>query len=727
MILLKPLQVDDELSPEIAATNAPCDANSNEAKLAVKTGDYGLLENLTVYKDDKVIIKFSDDTWEFKKSSLKNKSIQNLCFSLSKGQGCNVISIGAKKTERLIINQIKAYALSVIYYSAEVIELSSLMARLNSIRLIASTALSYGVSGLECITEEMIADWVADGVDLSQQWAFSGLNALRTSSSFLPFELTLPYLTHKKLNITPAESQQYEVIPFRIWSCMVDTFSKEMLEAYKDREEIQKLTEDMLKAGMEVEKKIIQKIRCGIRNFQKQERGTPSVKSFLAALDDEGIDVVDYEQNDLWLELFYEHEVLLRNVKMGDKTFEFQGRKLTYCEAKDYLSRIWNVCSWLCILLSGMRINELHAMHPKFGAQYIDLPIGNSLRRTERVHLLTTRQSKITLNTQKTDDIYVTTIEGYKAFKVLDALSSPYKQYITDIKSDTLFVDLNRVTAHRQKNKKALGAFMSRFAYECSGIDITLTQADIDNLTVSEGVLAYTVGEQYQITPHQGRRSLAYYLVGYELCSFPALKQQLGHFSMAMTRWYARNATKYSKFWKEVGKLRISEKADICVRIFRRLANGERLAGGKGAAYLQQIQDNPSYFEEGVNKRLLSKAYWVEKLSTGKKHIHAIAPSMYCSNDKCSMRLAIDLTECVDCEFDYIENVAYAESARMNAMYRLERLASEGELNPSVASSCYMTILASERIMKDLDFKYEPYQVPEAVKGLVIDFKVMAS
>ncbi len=90
------------------------------------------------------------------------------------------------------------------------------------------------------------------------------------------------------------------------------------------------------------------------------------------------------------------------------------------------------------------------------------------------------------------------------------------------------------------------------------------------------------------------------------------------------------------------------------------------------------------------------------------------------------MRLAIDLTECVDCEFDYIDNVAYAESARMNAMYRLERLASEGELNPSVASSCYMTILASERIMKDLDFKYEPYQVPEAVKGMVIDFKVMA-
>jgi integrase len=573
----------------------------------------------------------------------------------------------------------------------------------------------------------MLLSCASDGFNLSSLQIFSGLNSLRKYGGTLSFEMQLPLLTHKKLNIKQAEVHQNEVIPFRIWSELVSSFTKEVQEAYKYRHELQKLTEEILKAGNEAEKNRIRSIRVGTSSFQSRESKRPSTIEFLATLKAEGINLVDYEQSDRWLKLYNENNVHLSITNYTRKlAFKFRGRKLSFSEAKEYLSRIWSVCSWLSLLLSGMRINELHALHPQFGAQKVDLPIGNSLRKKEPLYLFTTRQSKITSTTQKFDDTYVTTADGYKAFHVLNMLSVPYKAYIKEFDSDTMFVDLQRFAAHRQQKKNNLGYNISRFIAKDSGIDMSLTQQDIDNLIISEGIQTHNVDEQYRITPHQTRRSLAYYLVGYELCSFPALKQQLGHFSMAMTRWYARNATKYSKFWKEVDDIRTSQKADICVRIFKRLANGERLAGGKGAAYLREIQNNPNYFEDGTNKRLLTKEYWEEKLRTGKQHIHAIAPSMYCSNDKCSMRLAIDLTECVDCEFDYIENVAYAESARMNAMYRLERLASEGDLNPSVASSCYMTILASERIMKDLDFKYESYEVPEVVKGLVIDFKVMA-
>ena len=726
MIVLKPLQTNEALPLGAAETNAPCDANSATVQLALKTGDYEFLENLTVYEDSKVVIKFNSDVWEFKQSTLKNKNIQNLVFSIDSELGDNVVSIGENKSERNFINQIKSYALAVIYHSTEVIEISSLATRIISLRRHASMALNYGIKGFEYITKEMLEDWIADGFSFNQSYAFTGLNSLREYTDILSFEVRLPNLTHKMLNIKQAPIQQFEVIPFRIWSELVNSFTKEVQEAYKYRHELQKLTEDILKAGDDVEKKHISSIRNGKRAIYGKEYKRANLKSFLAELQAEDINLVDYEENDRWLQLFNKHNVHLQAELDGEKVYKFRGREIRHTEAKEYLKRIWSTCSWLCLLLSGMRLNELHALHPQFGAQDIDLPIGNSLRKKETIYIFTTRQSKITPTTQKFDDIYVTTADGYKAFHVLNALSAAYKVYIKEIDSDTMFVDLNRVVAHRQQNKKTLGASLSRFIAKEIDVDMSLTQLDIDNLIISEGIQTHNVGEQYRITAHQTRRSLAYYLVGYELCSFPALKQQLGHFSMAMTRWYARNATKYSTFWKEVDDLRISEKADICVRIFKRLANGERLAGGKGAAYLIEIQNNPNYFEDGTNKRLLTKEYWEEKLRTGKQHIHAIAPSMYCSNDKCSMRLAIDLTECVDCEFDYIENVAYAESARMNAMYRLERLASEGELNPSVASSCYMTILASERIMKDLDFKYEPYQVPEAVKGLVIDFKVMA-
>ena len=727
MIVLKPLQTNEELPRGAAETNAPCAANSAAVKLALKTGDYAFLENITVYEDRKIVIKFSSDVWEFNKSTLKNKSILNLNFNLNKELGANVTPIASKEAERNFINQMKAFALAVIYHSTEVITLSSLSKRIISLKPHASMSLKYGVKGFEYITEETLSDWIADGFDLSRGWILKGLNSLRKYGGILSFEMQLPHLTHKKLNIKQAETQQNEVIPFRIWSELVNSFIKEVQEAYKYQHDLQKLTEEILIAGDEAEKKRIRSIRVGNSSFYEKEKTRSGTSEFLAALKAEGINLIDYEQSDRWLQLFNENNVnLTTDSYTGELVFKFRGRELRFAEAKECLSRIWYVCSLLTLLLSGMRLDELYALHPQFGAQKIDLPIGNSLRKKESIYIFTTRQSKITPTTQKLDDTYVTTVDGYKAFHVLNALSAPYRAYIKEFKSDTMFVDLQRTSAHRQRTKKSLNGCLTRFIAKGSGVDMRLTQLDIDNLSVSEGVQTHNAGEQYRITLHQTRRSIAYYLVGFELCSFPALKQQLGHFSMAMTRWYARNATKYPTFWKEVGDLRISEKADICVRIFKRLANGERLAGGKGAAYLREIQNNPNYFEDGTNQRLLTKEYWEEKLRTGKQHIHAIAPSMYCSNDKCSMRLAIDLTECVDCEFDYIENVAYAESARMNAMYRLERLASEGELNPSVASSCYMTILASERIMRDLDFKYEPYQVPEAVKGMVIDFKVMA-
>ncbi len=76
MIVLKPLQTNEALPLGAAKTNAPCDANSAAVKLALKTGDYAFLENLTVYEDKKVVIKFSSDVWEFKKKHLKIKALR---------------------------------------------------------------------------------------------------------------------------------------------------------------------------------------------------------------------------------------------------------------------------------------------------------------------------------------------------------------------------------------------------------------------------------------------------------------------------------------------------------------------------------------------------------------------------------------------------------------------------------------------------------------------------
>ncbi|MEZ9545741.1 MULTISPECIES: hypothetical protein [Vibrio] len=89
------------------------------------------------------------------------------------------------------------------------------------------------------------------------------------------------------------------------------------------------------------------------------------------------------------------------------------------------------------------------------------------------------------------------------------------------------------------------------------------------------------------------------------------------------------------------------------------------------------------------------------------------------------MRLNIDLTECTDCEWDYIENVVYAEGARMDAMRNLNLLIEHNDLNSNSATQYYMQIKAAERIMTDLDFDFTPYQFEDEVIDLVINFKTV--
>ncbi|MBF4286427.1 site-specific integrase, partial [Vibrio anguillarum] len=80
------------------------------------------------------------------------------------------------------------------------------------------------------------------------------------------------------------------------------------------------------------------------------------------------------------------------------------------------------------------------------------------------------------------------------------------------------------------------------------------------------------------------------------LCSFPQLKQQFSHVSMAMTRHYAKNASKFQKLRKKKQNLanaideeRIDQKARIYLNIYQKLANKERVAGGKGKEFAKNM------------------------------------------------------------------------------------------------------------------------------------------
>ena len=244
---------------------------------------------------------------------------------------------------------------------------------------------------------------------------------------------------------------------------------------------------------------------------------------------------------------------------------------------------------------------------------------------------------------------------------------------------------------------------------------------DLDCLRTSnpENSNLPNIGEYFPYTNHQCRRSFAYYLIGLELMDYPQLKQQLGHISIAMTRWYARNAHSLKKIYLEVLEERINRSANVFADSYKKLANRERLAGGLGKSLSKELVENENYFKEGLNNRKLSVDYWKNEIKTGKVHIHAIGKGMYCTKRECAMRAAIDLSECTDCAWDIIDDASAAESIRMTAMRNLMILRDSNELNGSSASKLVMDIRSAEKIMTDLNFPFDSFHVPLDVANMI--------
>lgn len=690
---------------------------------AIKSGDFDKLKNFIIYKDKKLTIYFHDDEWKFRDSDFKGKSVDNINFSITKNSSNDQVTDIQHKHTRNLINEMKCAVIARMYFTTRRVTLKTIASTLNTLRITAREMHNQSLSSFSSIDITELKRWKSLGYDFSIKHSFTGLNMLFEVSGLMSFPINFNRLTHRQFNIEKAVAKQYTVIPPRLYFALLNQCSEAVSTAYKFRDEIELATKEMLFIQRSIVNRKISGLRSGTNILHDAELKRNSVQAFLKRLNDKGVALVDNRIDSRWMEAYEEIKPeLMLQIKSKDHVFKVGGKEYNWVDFRQYIQKLSSFSGWLCLCMSGMRCDELFSIHPDFGAQYIDVENEFSFKDKERIYLFTTLQSKITGNSQKKDDVYVTSLLGYKAFYVLNSIHAPFRQLFPEGERNSMFACLTETQIpHPLPIASSLGQVLRTRLLKFSDIDFTLTSSDINYLNTSESQHTFKIGDYYKITTHQARRSLAYYLIGYELCSFPALKQQLGHFSMAMTRWYARNATSYHKFWQEVVDERTKQQADIYVRIFKRLANGERIAGGKGKAYLNTIaKSGNDYFEDGVNKRLLTVEYWKERIRTQKDHLHAIAPGMYCTNNACEMRIAIDLTECVSCEFDYIENVVYAESARMNAMIELNMLIEQHDLNASSASLNYMKIKAAERIMSDLEFDYESYQFTKDIEDMVI-------
>lgn len=642
-------------------------------------------------------------------------------------------SLDGKVIERNLRNQLKALTLKMIWLSPKDYSIGNIYHIINELKKLTKPLLSEGCNSFKSLNFERLETWVLTDlpdINFEIKKTYVALNKLYTEANGLPFKVALS----KKLNASDfglaiKEAEQYTVIPQRLYYLGLQKSEVLINELYNIRDELGKLSDDIAtyydKAYQGYAKNLVSdesKFKSGNIPWYLDKSNKMSKEKCIAF--QEAFLALNSPSEPKTYELLKKHTPHFNYGYIAkfhpNFSFSIGERKVTGInEARALFKKFNGGCLWGLISRTGMRADEMFHVHTVNGwtAEIIS---------KQTIYVIHADISKTTKGSQSKQDEFVTTEVGKKAYLILQALHESLKKLHTD--NQTFFhkitEDCGAITKG-QLNKHAKDWFESAM-----GGELALTNEDIIDLKISDPNRTFNTGEDYKFTGHQLRRSFAYYLIGYELCAFPQLKQQFSHISMAMTRHYAKNASKFQKIRKQKQSLvyaideeRIDQKAQIYLTIYKKLANKERIAGGKGKDFAKNMMKaERNLFKDKVDNDMLSLNYWKKQIRDQKRHIHAVAPGVYCTSTGCSLRTQINLMECVDCKNDYIVDAVFAEAKRKEAEIHMLWDIEHDELTPQTASEAYIKITAAERIMTDLGIEYEPVVLPKPIQELLIPY-----
>ncbi|MBY6198836.1 tyrosine-type recombinase/integrase [Vibrio hangzhouensis] len=731
MIKLTDLEHQNKLLKAQEHVGAHANYLMDVLKPAIESGDWDELESLDIgftVTGESLGKIGDDDAWRNLQPHFepKAKNAQSIDFSLD-----------GKVIERNLKNQLKTLLLKMMWLSPHHHSFNTLRNALHDLKKVIAPLLSEGFNTLSALDFDRLESWALTGftdIDFERARIYNGLNRLYKEARGLPFEVNLT----KKLNasdfgLTIKEAQQYTVIPQRLYYLALQKSEELIGEAYALRDELEQLAEYIAtyfdKAYEGYAKYLVSdearlkngKIQWYLAKSNKEsKKRTPAFKGAFTALHSPS------EEETLVLLCLHKPEIQNNYI---DK-FHTE-RKLTIgqwtitglVEAQSLFKTLNGGCLWGLMARTGMRGDEMYDLNTAQGCttETID---------RQKIHVIHANLSKTAKGSQSKQDEFVTTEVGMKAYEVLQALHTPLRKRHPSSQSffHKVKEDFSEIT------KTQIGKHSQDWFEDAMGEELALTNEDIIDLKTSDPNLSFQLGDDYEFTPHQLRRSFAYYLIGYELCSFPQLKQQFSHVSMAMTRHYAKNASKFQKIRQkkktlahEIDEERIDQKARVYLSIYQKLANKERVAGGKGKEFAKSmVKTDRNLFKDKVDNDMLSLSYWKKQIRTQSRHIHAVAPGVYCTSTTCGLRTLVNLMECVDCKNDYIVDAVFAEAKRKEAEIHMLYDIENNELTPQTASESYIKVQAAERIMDDLGIDYEPVIFPDEVKSLLIPYGVIS-
>ncbi|WP_159820611.1 site-specific integrase [Colwellia sp. 20A7] len=696
-------------------------------KPAIEHGDWDRLEQLDIGFDinGKSLGKIIDnEAW---------KKLQQFLIPNASTAHTLDFSLDGKIIERNLINELKSLILKMMWISPKENSFATLYHTLNELKKFIKPLLLEGVNSFSHIDINVLEKWELEGLtqlNFRRESIYSSLNKLFIEQDGLSFNIALTSrLTASDFNLNLIKREQYPVIPQRLYYRALCEAESLISHLYPMRDDIGKLSSYLVNFQDNIYAGYVKYIHQGIRvkpNGELSWRLENSNKNgrIKNNLFKEAISMIISPTLAQILNLMVQYQPVIkesfydkcypdRYIKLGNEAISNQS------QAEQLLTKYSGVCTWALMAKSGMRGDEIYDLHTVNGCTTVVIA-----RQT--IYLLNADLDKTVKGIQSKQDEFVSTKLSMKAYEILQAIHTPLRLSNNSKRFFHKFRDGFGAVMKKSVSRKAKNWFESTLKSELS-----LTNDDIKDLKLSDPERSFDVGDDYQFTCHQLRRSFAYYLIGYELLSFPQLKQQFSHVSLGMSRHYANNASKFQKLRTQKGKVknlctevddeRVRQKAQIYLNIYNQFANKERVAGGKGKEFSKRMMvQGTNAFKDKVNNDMLTIEYWENIMRKGKRHLHVVAPGIYCTSQNCSLRTQVSLIECVDCDNDYIVDAVYAEAMRKEAETHMYFDIEHNELTPQTASESYIKITAAQRIMDDLGVEYVPVKFPKAVKDLLI-------
>lgn len=308
---------------------------------------------------------------------------------------------------------------------------------------------------------------------------------------------------------------------------------------------------------------------------------------------------------------------------------------------------------------------------------------------------------------------WVTAASSKLAIELMATLTEHWRTAVSypDIKyADTLWIK----QMHRSKAPTLIGNWSLRLKYFCKHFDFTVNESDYQECLESNPqsltrVKEYVkVGLPWPLSPHQFRRTLAFYCIQNRLGTLVALKQQFKHLYLAMTEWYTnggklaslRALTVDESVRKVLNDINAETTAN---KIFKQWHSDETLSGTHGKAIMKMRGDVPTIYGSW---EVIYKA-----VKEGKLTLHGSMHSYCKSGYDCDMDGVVTPQFCVDCgSGSSIIDEQQAKWWQKKHSSLMAYMASGDDISVTDHSHYVTQIRAAEIVMSDFGITFIPFE-----------------